>query len=137
MGAVFALIMGNFTGLLGSWLRSNTSLSSVGVSSVLTLGAGIILPWISSQGYVMALVCTSVSYVVMSDQKRLTNQSDLIMTSSICSLLVYYGQNLLVGVGGRLGTFAAISVIVTGILKKLKNRGDKDVYDNICCGRED
>lgn len=94
-----ALLVGIGTGLVGFWLGENTKLSIVEVSAWLTLVAGLTLPLLSSEGLLLALICTSVSYVVMSSKQRISSFKEMIVVSVICVLVVYYGQNLLVGVG--------------------------------------
>ncbi|NMA61662.1 MAG: hypothetical protein GX956_07260 [Firmicutes bacterium] len=126
-----ALLVGTATGLVGFWLRQNTKLSSVEVSAWLTLVAGLTLPLLSSEGFLLALICTSVSYVVMSSKQRISSFKEMIVVSVICVLVVYYGQNLLVGVGGRLGTFAALSVLLFASLKKCLKWRDGHVGCNI------
>ena len=41
--------------------------------------------------------------------------------SAICSLVIYLGQSVLVGVGGRLGTSAAVSVLLCTLARNLLN----------------
>lgn len=126
-----ALLVGIGTGLVGFWLGENTKLSIVEVSAWLTLVAGLTLPLLSSEGLLLALICTSVSYVVMSSKQRISSFKEMIVVSVICVLVVYYGQNLLVGVGGRLGTFAALSVLLFDIFKNHFKRRDGHVGCNI------
>jgi ABC-type Co2+ transport system permease subunit len=122
--------MGILVGLVGFWLRQNTKLSIVEISAWLTLGAGLILPRLGSDGFLLGLICTSVSYVVMSSRERISTRKEMVIVSATCALVVYYGQNVLVGIGGRLGTFAALSVLFFNLARDyLKRRYDHD-YGN-------
>lgn len=123
MALIGGLIVGVITGLIGFWLRHQTKMTIVEVSAWLTLSGGIILPRLHSEGYLWALICTCVSYAVMSDEERIANYKEASIVSLICAFVVYYGQNLLVGIGGRLGSIAALSVVFLAILKKVKERG--------------
>jgi hypothetical protein len=108
-------------GLMGSVLRHKTKLSSVAVSALLTLLAALVLPRLFVNGHLFALICTAVSYVTMSSTERLAKVWETLTVSVFCALAVYFGQNLLVGIGGRLGTFAALSVLFFTIPKAHKH----------------
>lgn len=108
-------------GLMGSVLRHKTKLSSVAVSVLLTLLAALVLPRLFVNGHLFALICTAVSYVTMSSTERLAKVWETLTVSVFCALAVYFGQNLLVGIGGRLGTFAALSVLFFTIPKAHKH----------------
>lgn len=108
-------------GLVGSVLRHKTKLSSVAVSALLTLLAALVLPRLFANGHLFALICTAVSYVTMSSTERLAKVWETLTVSVFCALAVYFGQNLLVGIGGRLGTFAALSVLFFTIPKAHKH----------------
>jgi hypothetical protein len=108
-------------GLVGSVLRHKTKLSSVAISALLTLLAALVLPRLFVNGHLFALICTAVSYVTMSSTERLAKVWETLTVSVFCALAVYFGQNLLVGIGGRLGTFAALSVLFFTIPKAHKH----------------
>lgn len=104
-------------GFLGHTLRQKTKLSVVAVSSLLTLVGALVLPRAFTDGYLYALICTAVSYVTMSSTHRLEKLGETLAVSGICALVVFFGQDILVGVGGRLGTFAALSFFIFTIPK--------------------
>lgn len=108
LGIVIALVCG----AAGFWLRQHTKLSVVEVSALLALVAGLILPRIFTAGGLFALICTAVSYAAMCSNKRIKSYLDMLTVSFVCALIIYFGQNVLVGVGGRLGTSAALSVLI-------------------------
>lgn len=116
-----ALVLGVGLGLLwgggGYLLRQKTKLSVVQVSALLALAAGLILPRLFQDGYLFSLICTAVSYLVMSSRDRLGSLGVTLLGSGLCAFIVFFGQNILVGVGGRLGTSAAASVLVVVLLK--------------------
>lgn len=127
---LLGLVLGMACGLVGYWLRQNTKLSIVEVSAWLTLGAGLILPRLFNDGWLFALICTAISYAVMSSADRISNYWEILIISGLCTLVVFLGQNVLVGVGGRLGTFAALSVLSFNILKTcIKRRDNHDQCD--------
>ncbi len=120
MSLFIGMSLGLLWGLLGHTLRQKTKLSLVAGSSWLTLFAALVLPRVFADGYVYALICTAVSYVTMSSVDRLEKLWETLVVSGICALLVFFGQNILVGIGGRLGTFAALSVFIITIPKAHK-----------------
>lgn len=117
LNIVIALVWG----AAGFWLRQNTKLSVVEVSALLALTAGLVLPPLFEQGALFALTCTAVSYVAMCSPQRCCSYKDMLTISGICALVIYAGQSVLVGVGGRLGTSAAVSVLICILIRKLLN----------------
>ena len=110
MVLLLGVVLGLFWGLAGYVLRTRTKLSVVEVSAWLAV-AGLVLPRVSSDGRSFALACTAVSYVIMSSKERINKLWETLVVSGICALVVLLGKSVLVGIGGRLGTFAAISVL--------------------------
>ena len=121
MSLPLGLTFGLLWGLLGYTLRQKTKLSAVAVSAWLTLVAALVLPRVFTEGYLYAVICTAVSYVTMSSTDRLGQLWETLTVSAICALLVFFGQNVLAGIGGRLGTFAALSVLVFAMPKAHKH----------------
>lgn len=117
MSIFLALGLGLIWGFTGHILRQKTKLSVVAVSAWLTLVAALVLPRLFYDGYILALICTAVSYVTMSSSQRLEKLWETLLVSGICALLVFYGQDVLVGVGGRLGTMAALAVLIFTVPK--------------------
>jgi len=120
MSFVIGVSLGLLWGFLGHTLRQKSSLSVVAVSASLTLAAALLWPRVFSDGYLYATICTAVSYVSMSSTDRLGKLWETLVVSGICSVVVFFGQDVLVGIGGRLGTFAALSVLVFAIPKAHK-----------------
>ena len=63
----------------------------------------------------------------MTTRKRIANYGEMLIVSFFCTLIVYFGQNVLVGVGGRLGSFAGIAVLSLLVLKSPMK--GKEKYD--------
>lgn len=112
MSVFLGVGLGLLWGFAGRTLRQKTKLSMVAVSASLTLIAALALPRLFHDGYLYALICTAVSYVTMSSAQRLERLWETLTVSCICALVVYFGQDILLGIGGRLGTFAAVSVLI-------------------------
>jgi hypothetical protein len=109
-------------GAFGFWLRNHRGLSSVEVSAWIALLSGLLLPRLHESGIFLAGVCTCVSYATMSSCVRVTNQLEMAVVSVLCAVIVYGCRACLVGVGGRLGTFAALAVLVCCGLINVKRR---------------
>ncbi|HHY10719.1 MAG TPA: hypothetical protein GX528_09190 [Firmicutes bacterium] len=122
---VTGLAVGVFWGFWGFWLRRKLKLSAVEISGWMALSAGLILPRLFADGYLLALMCTCVSYAVMSSRERIANQWEMMLVSALCVIIIYMGQSLLMGVAGRLGTSAALSVLIFSGLKILVGRRRK------------
>lgn len=120
LSLLIALVLGVSWGLTSYLLRERTGLSAVTISAGLTLVAGLVLPFIFTEGTLFALCCTAVSYASMSNQKRIANWQGTIVVSLFCTGFVYFGQNVLVGVGGRLGSMAALAVLVWLVIQNKK-----------------
>ncbi|HBG10499.1 MAG: hypothetical protein ACOX46_10590 [Limnochordia bacterium] len=108
-------------GAAGFWLRQNTKLSVVEVSALLALTAGLVLPPLFTEGALFALTCTAVSYAAMCSGERCCSYKDMLTISGVCSLVIYFGQSVLTGIGGRLGTSAAISVLLCLLVRNVLN----------------
>lgn len=114
---VLSMMLALICGAVGYWLRQNTTLSVVEVSALLSLTAGLVLPPLFREGSLFAITCTAVSYATMCNDKRVCNYREMLIVSGICAVVVYLGKSILVGVGGRLGTSAAISVLIYVLIR--------------------
>ncbi|NLM41140.1 MAG: hypothetical protein GX199_02390 [Firmicutes bacterium] len=99
-------------GAAGFWLRRNTKLTVVEVSALLALTAGLVLPGLFASGGLFALTCTAVSYAAMCSLERCCSYKEILTISALCAVIIYAGQGILVGIGGRLGTSAAVAVLL-------------------------
>ncbi|MGB3958037.1 MAG: hypothetical protein WBM05_08300 [Limnochordia bacterium] len=118
MTLLLNIVIALVCGAAGFWLRQNTKLSVVEVSAILALTAGLVLPPLLQEGALFALTCTAVSYAAMCSSERCCSYREMLIISAICSLVIYFGQSVLVGIGGRLGTSAAVSVLLCLLAKR-------------------
>ncbi len=106
-------------GFFTLFLRQRFGFSNVEASAWVTLGAGLVFPAFFAHGILLAAAATCVSYAGMSSDNWVPTQLRMLPVSLVCGVLIFGGQALLPGVGGRLGTFAAFSVLVCVGLRKL------------------
>lgn len=91
------------------FININLKKGPVLASALVTLFAGVFFPYFFSQGGTLAAMATSASYAAMVSQKKFPKISDMIFVGIICGLIFSTVQDAYVGVGGKLGTIAAIS----------------------------
>lgn len=115
----FLLAVCAAAGFLTLYLRQRFGLSNVEASAWVTLGAGLLFPPFFAQGILLAAAATCVSYAGMSSDNWVPTQLRMLPISLVCGIIVYGGQALLPGVGGRLGTFAAFAVLVCVGLRRV------------------
>ncbi|MGI6147740.1 MAG: hypothetical protein ACOYEU_00095 [Limnochordia bacterium] len=108
----WSLVSAVAAGLAGFLGRKLLKLSSVQASAAIALLAGVTLPQLSSEGAYLAAVCTCASYAAMSSEKMVYTPLQMAGVSGLCGLIAYVGRDCLVGVGGRLGTYAAAAVLI-------------------------
>lgn len=78
-------------------------------SAVVTLISGLLLPNIFKDGNTLAIVATTVSYAAMVSTDKFPKIYEMIAVGIIAGTVFIFAENVFVGVGGRLGTIAAIS----------------------------
>ncbi len=82
-------------------------------SAVVTLIAGVLFRYLETEGIItitgLAVVATTAGYAGMAAQKNIANVKEMAIVGLITGILYIAGANAFVGVGGRLGTIAAIS----------------------------
>lgn len=99
-------------------------------SAVVTLLSGLILPrFFHEIGTLLALVATTGSYAAMVSRERFPNIKDMVYVGILCGTLFILTQDVFVGVGGRLGTIAAISGLTWLGINKVKGKiiGNKNI----------
>ncbi|HHT72845.1 MAG TPA: hypothetical protein GX008_03930 [Firmicutes bacterium] len=106
-----SVVSGVSAGLGGFALRKHWRLSSVQASAIVALVAGLSLPYVHGEGTYLAAVCTCASYAAMSSEETIGRPSQMAIVSGLSGLIMYIAQNCLVGVGGRLGSCAALAVL--------------------------
>ena len=102
-----AIIAGLATWFLNHHLQRGPVLAS----AVATLVAGLVLPNLLEQGATLAAVAACASYVSMSANIRLRTTLETSAALILVSVLFIVSADIFVGVGGKLGTIAAVSVM--------------------------
>jgi hypothetical protein len=97
-------------------------------SSIITLLAGIVLPLLFPEtGGKLAAAAACASYAGMAATKLIPTTFEMAFISALSGIMLLIASNAYVGVGGRLGTIAALACLAwMGI-----RRGFKE-SDNIC-----
>ncbi len=91
-------------------IANNFNKGAVLASASVTLVSGIIFPYFfPTMGTTLMVVAACASYGGMVSRKNAPSLIDMIMISSIIGLLFTLTATSYAGVGGRLGTIAAIS----------------------------
>lgn len=96
-------------------------------SAIVTLASGILLPYIFSDGgALLAAVATSGSYAAMVSQEKFPRLRDMVFVGILCGVVFLLTQDVFVGVGGRLGSIAAISGFTWLGMKKIRKKVKKN-----------
>lgn len=92
-------------------------------SAVVTLISGILFPsLLPEEGMLLATVATAGSYAAMVSKEKFSKIVDMIFVGVLCGIIFMLTQDVFVGVGGRLGSIAAISCFSWLGLKKIKDK---------------
>ena len=92
-------------------------------SAVVTLISGLLFPnLLAEEGMLLATVATAGSYAAMVSKEKFPRLVDMIFVGVFCGVIFLLTQEVFVGVGGRLGSIAAISCFSWLGLKKIKDR---------------
>lgn len=92
-------------------------------SAIVTLAAGILLPhFFPEKGMLLATVATAGSYASMVSKEKFPKIVDMIFVGVLCGIIFMLTQDVFVGVGGRLGSIAAISCFSWLGIKKIKSK---------------
>ena len=82
-------------------------------SAVVTLIAGVLFRYLEADSIIsitgLAVVATTASYAGMVAQKNVANVKEMAVVGVIAGIIYIASGNAFVGVGGRLGTIAAIA----------------------------
>lgn len=97
-------------------------------SSIITLVAGIILPVLFPEiGGKLAAAAACASYAGMAATKLIPSTLEMSLISALSGVMLLIASNAYVGIGGRLGTIAALACFAwIGLRKGIKGT------DNIC-----
>jgi len=120
---VAILLTSIVSGLLTYYINHFTNRGPVFASAIVTLAAGLTLPFLfPHSGTTLALAATCASYAGMAARSRIRGFWDMSLCSVLTALLFTLTKGALVGIGGRLGTIAAIAVISTWGVRQLIHR---------------
>lgn len=106
-----ALIVSCVCGLSAWFLHHRLQRGPVLASAVVTLAAGLIMPKLFAHGAALVPLAACASYVSMSATIRLRNIGETSLALALAAVLYTASTEIFVGVGGKLGTIAAISVM--------------------------
>lgn len=117
------ILLAAILGTIGSyWVSIKLDKGAVMGSAIVVLISGIIFPYISSEiGSTLAVVATTGSYAGMISKKNAPNVWETVTIGLIVGVVFILATSTYVGVGGKLGTMAAISCFIwLGIKKTFK-----------------
>lgn len=110
MEEIITLLISIIAGILTYIISNNLKKGGVMGSAVVTLVAGLILPEIfPTIGGNLAVAATAASYAGMISTENALNIWEMSIISLMTGILFIAASNAYVGIGGRLGTIAAIS----------------------------
>lgn len=112
MENIMILIVAIIAGLLTYVIANILNKGAVFASAVVTLVSGIIFPYFFPlMGNTLMVAAACASYAGMVAIKNVPKLWEMIMVSSITGTLFIIVNSSYVGVGGRLGTIAALSCL--------------------------
>jgi len=95
-------------------------------SSIVTLTSGLIFPYFFPEdGTILATVAATGAYAAMVSKEKFPRIVDMVFVGAICGIMFMLTQEVFPGVGGRLGSIAAISCFTWLGIKKTRNRISK------------
>lgn len=100
-------------------IHHKSRLSAVESSAVIGLIAGLVLPMLyEASGNYLAVVMFCGSFIGMSSSDRLVNMSHVVVSGTLAALFFIYTQNIFIGLGGKLGAIAFVSILsINGAIK--------------------
>ncbi|MDW7671728.1 MAG: hypothetical protein SCK57_08865 [Bacillota bacterium] len=131
MDAIIILIVSALAGMAAFYISIVMGKGGVFGSAVVTLTAGVLFRYLEMEGLItitgLAVVATTASYAGMVAQKNVENLKEMAVVGLISGALYIAGGNVFVGVGGRLGTIAAIACFAWIGFKKITGKGFSSV----------
>jgi hypothetical protein len=127
MEAVIILIVSVLAGMAAYYISVVMGKGGVFGSAVVTLSAGVLFRYLEMEGLIavtgLAVVATAASYAGMVAQKNVANLKEMAVVGLLCGALLMASGTVFGGVGGRLGTVAAIACFSWIGIKKLLGNG--------------
>ncbi len=107
-------------GLATYFVNNRIKRGAVIASSIITLAAGLILPhFFPTTGQLLATAAACASYAGMISVENALNLLEMAVISLMTGILFIAATGAYVGIGGRLGTIAAISCFAWLGFKKI------------------
>ncbi len=104
------ILVSILSGILTYLISNNLKKGPVFASAIVTLISGIYLPhYFGELGTTLMVVSACSSYAGMVTIKNIPNIWEMIVVSIITAMIFILASSSYVGVGGRLGTIAALS----------------------------
>jgi hypothetical protein len=123
MNTIIIILVAIIGGIVAYYISHDLGKGPVVGSTIVTLGSGLIftgLEYLGVPGTVeLAIVATTAGYAGMVSKKYVNNMTQMVVVSIISGVLYILSTNLFVGIGGRLGTIAAVSCFAFIGLKRL------------------
>jgi len=129
MNNIWILLAGILGTVASYWISIKLNKGAVMGSAVVVLLSGIIFPYINPElGSTLAVVATTGSYAGMISKKNAPNLWETVMIGFLVGIVFNLATTTYVGVGGKLGTMAAISCFIwLGVKKTFKIYVLKDI----------
>ena len=113
---IVCIVSGMATYLVSNILKRGAVIGS----AIITLTAGLILPYFfSTMGELLATAAACASYAGMISVENALNLLEMAVISLMTGILFIVASTAYVGIGGRLGTIAAISCFAWLGFKKI------------------
>lgn len=126
MEEVTILIVSIVAGVVTYMISHILKKGAVAASAIVTLVSGLILPFFFPEtGGLLAVAAACSSYAGMISVENASNLLEMAIVSLITGTLFIAASNAYAGVGGRLGTIAAISCFVWIAFKKIFTKKNK------------
>ncbi|SHJ87578.1 hypothetical protein SAMN02745751_03608 [Dethiosulfatibacter aminovorans DSM 17477] len=108
-------------------IHHRSRLSAVESSAVTGLIGGLLLPMVYGQsGELLAIVLFCGSFIGMSSRDRLNSLSHVILSGAMAAMFFIYTQNIFIGLGGKLGAIAFVSILsINGAIKIYDSQKNK------------
>ena len=114
------LIISLGAGLATYWVANIIKRGSVMASAMVTLAAGMLLPhFFPSTGNLLSSAAATASYAGMISMENALNVFEMATISLMTGILFIAADTAYVGIGGKLGTIAAISCFAWLGIKKI------------------
>jgi len=118
-------------GAVATYLVHHQSrLSAVESAAVTGVIGGLILPMMyGTSGNFLAVVLYCGSFIGMSSKDRLNNLNHVVLSAFTASVFFIYTQNIFIGLGGKLGAIAFVSILsINGAIKVGASLFKKNYY---------